>query len=363
MSAVKLKGLSSVRRGYTTVESWRNYVHRLVPTRPAQLTKAEWQALTPGARATYDEERRIFHRQFPPLATPPMRMARSQILPQVWDNVHGGDGALPGGAIDGHATLGKTTMLAEVGRTFELEFHQKHPAEDPAEQHLSIPVVYVTLPARTTPKGFNLRLANFYNLPLPKRLGGVTTDQLSDAVWQAVEDHQTHLILIDDVHYLQLRDRNRQRADAARTANEHLKYLANELPATFVYAGINLESSGVFDDGGLLDLPSAQTGGRFLHCEVERFSADGKEWISLLKALESNLVLLELPRGTLVTLADYLFTRTQGSIGALVTLVRKTANLAVGRNETITKKLLDQVKTDRNSQMLADVELYGQAHK
>ena len=363
MTPVKLKGLDTVRRGYTTNESWRAYATRPDPVRPALISKAQWEGLTGDEQERYDEARRAYHRRFRPLMTPIMRETHRQVLAQIWDNIDAGDGALPGGAIDGPATLGKTTMLAELGRRFFLEFNRKHPAEDPAEQHLSIPVAYITLPARCTPKGLNLRLANFFNIPMPRNLRGVSADQLTDAVRRAVEDHQTQLILTDDIHYLQLRDSNRQRADADRSANEHLKFLANELPATFVYAGINLDSSGLFDDGGLIDLPYAQTGGRFLHCRVERFNADTVEWTDLLNALQGHLLLLEMPPDCLVKMSGYLFKRTQGSIGALVNLVRKGANLVVGRIETLTVKLLDQIKTDRNSQQRADIELYGVVRK
>jgi hypothetical protein len=66
------------------------------------------------------------------------------------------------------------------------------------------------------------------------------------------------------------------RKDGVEVSN-HLKWLANELPITFIYAGLGL-----------------------------------------LKATERQLLLARNPPGMLVDLADYLFTRSTGHIGSFV---------------------------------------------
>ncbi len=51
------------------------------------------------------------------------------------------------------------------------------------------------------------------------------------------------MIVIDDIHLLELR------READRDANNHLKRLANDLQATFVYAGVGLSHGGFMHEG------------------------------------------------------------------------------------------------------------------
>ncbi|MEW6421379.1 MAG: ATP-binding protein [Deinococcota bacterium] len=349
-SSVQYEGLSTVRRRYTTIESWRAYVNMQEPLRPALASAAQKALWTPGDREAYDETRRSYHRHFDPLETPDVREIHAQIGLQLWENLDAGFGAKAGGAVDGDATLGKTTIVAEMGKRFEHRLLREHPVVDPQAAHLAVPVVYITLPARATPKTLNLALARFYNLLLPRSVRKVSTDDLNLAITEAVEDHGTQAIIVDDLHYLRLTSKNRFQEEAAQVANDHLKHLANILDVTFLYAGINLETSGLFDTDALLSADRAQTGGRFLHCKVTRFENRSEAWLSILEALERKVVLERLEPGTLPALGDYLFRRTQGGIGDVVNLIRKAANLAVGRNETITEKMLEQMKSPRNAQ-------------
>ncbi|GAA5513117.1 hypothetical protein Dcar01_01843 [Deinococcus carri] len=348
--SVQYQGLSPVRRRYTTIESWRHYVALEEPPRPELADERQKALWTPSDRETYDEARRVYHRRFDPLETPDVREIHKQIGFQLWENLDAGFGAKPGGAVDGDATLGKTTIVAELGKSFERRLLREHPVVDPQMVHLAVPVVYITLPARATPKTLNLTIARFYNLLLPDSLRRVSTDDLNVAITQAVEDHGTQVIIVDDLHYLQLRSKNKFQEEAALVANNHLKHLANILDVTFVYAGIHLENSGLFDEGALLSGDQAQTGGRFLHCKVHRFENRSLAWLSMLEVLERRLVLERLEPGTLTALGDYLFRRSHGGIGDVVGLVRRAANLAVGHGETITEKLLEQTKLPRNPQ-------------
>lgn len=361
--AVTYQGLSSERRRYTTLTAWRSYVHTPEPPRPL-IVPASTQALwTPSGREAHLLARRRYHRQFDPLITPAMREAHRQILLQAWEDLDGTLGAKTGGAIDGHATLGKTTILCELGKRFQQRLLREHPLEDPRLANLAIPVVYITLPAKATPKVLNVHIAQFFDLLLPTRRGRITTDELSDAIAAAVQRHGTLMILVDDLHFLQLRDPNKHRQEGDRVSNEHLKYLANILDVTFVYAGIDLEKSGLFDEGALLDTMTAQTGGRFMHCKVERFQAKSGDWLALLDGLEEKLVLERLEKGTLRAHAGYLYARSQGSIGILVNLVRKAANLAVGTVETVNEKVFSQVKLARNAEFQWERSLKVKAGK
>lgn len=357
--SVQYRGLSPVRRRYTTIESWRSYVAMEEPPCPTPVGEGQKALWTPSERGTYDEARRVYHRRFDPLETPDVRETHAQLGLQLWENLDAGFGAKPGGAVDGDATLGKTTIVAELGKRFERRLLREHPVVDPDMVHLAIPVVYITLPARATPKTLNLAIARFCNLLTPESSRRVSTDDLNASIAQAVEEHGTLVMIVDDLHYLRLRSKNKFQEEAALAANDHLKHLANILDVTFVYAGIHLENSGLFDEGALLSGDQAQTGGRFLHCRVRRFEAGSQAWRSMLEALERKLLLERLEPGTLPALGDYLYQRSQGGIGDVVNLVRKAANLAVGHGETLSEKLLAQTKLPRNAQFHYE-RLYGE---
>lgn len=117
------------------------------------------------------------------------------------------------------------------------------------------------------------------------------------------------------------------------------------LPATFAYAGIDVEAQGLF-----AGVRGRQIAGRFILISSSSFAHGTAEqraaWQSLVATLESMLRLHRHVSGTLVGLADYLYKRTDGMIGSLSQLVRGAAILAVGDDERITRELLDLVPVD-----------------
>jgi hypothetical protein len=77
-----------------------------------------------------------------------------------------------------------------------------------------------------------------------------------------------------------------------------------------------------------------------------------REWRNLLLALEQRIVLAEKRPGMLADdLSDYLFARSTGHIGSLMTLIIRGCHRAVrtGR-EHLDRELLDQVKNDAASE-------------
>jgi len=117
------------------------------------------------------------------------------------------------------------------------------------------------------------------------------------------------------------------------------------LPATFVYAGIEVEAQGLF-----AGVRGRQIAGRFTLIGSSSFAYGTGEqrvaWQSLVATLESTLRLHRHQPGTLVGLADYLYERTDGMIGSLSQLIRGAAILAVGDDEQVTRTLLDLVPVD-----------------
>src|SRR3989440_11998658 len=105
--------------------------------------------------------------------------------------------------------------------------------------------------------------------------------------------------------------------------SDHLKYFAEHLPATFVYAGINVERSGLFTG-----VRGKQLAGRCTLIRTGAFPCHD-EWHGLIATLEDTLRLHRHIGGTLVKLARYLHQRTGGMIGSLSHLIRAAAISAI----------------------------------
>jgi hypothetical protein len=112
-------------------------------------------------------------------------------------------------------------------------------------------------------------------------------------------------------------------------------------PATFVYAGIDVERSGVF-----IGTRGRQLAGRCCLINSSPFLYNG-EWKSLVAAMEGTLRLHHHQSGALVCDAKYLHQRTGGVIGSLAHLIRSAAIRSVlDEFEHVTRELLDTVLID-----------------
>jgi len=118
------------------------------------------------------------------------------------------------------------------------------------------------------------------------------------------------------------------------------------LPATFVYAGIDVEAQGLF-----AGVRGRQIAGRFTVIPAAPFAygtgAQRGQWRALIAALESLLRLYHHRSGSLLRLDEYLYRRSGGMIGSLSQLVRGAAILAIeDGSEQVSKQLLDSVAVD-----------------
>jgi transposase len=119
------------------------------------------------------------------------------------------------------------------------------------------------------------------------------------------------------------------------------KLINGRIPATFVYAGIDLETSEL-----MVGTRGAQIAGRFTLVPVGPFPY-GKEWKGLIATMEESLILHDHPPGSLVKLDRYLHNRTDGMIGALSHVVRGAAIDAIlNGTERVTKEGLDAIPLD-----------------
>jgi hypothetical protein len=337
-----MNGLYSLSRK----EGWRRYVDTPARQRPEPLTTAQLSALGGDARADYDEARHDWHANFGVLQTPQLAAVHDELDQIVATNRQDPDRVRGAAVIDALPGLGKTTIANTFARGFDRRQTRRHgPVTDEGHEH--IPVFRVGLTSNTTLRTPNRMICEFYGHPATDRASAA---QLASHTVDCVLSCQTRLGIIDDLHFA-----NPQRRDGLDVSN-HLKWLANELPVTFIYVGVGLAERGFFAEGLVGDhVALAQSGRRWTRLPVPPFQIDSAEhrqhWRGLLKATERQLVLARARPGMLVDLADYLFARSSGHIGSFITLVTRGCHRAIRTGqETLTADLLDQVRIDEASE-------------
>lgn len=330
----------------TRKEGWLKYVQAPLRTPPDRLDRHALARLSPAARSDYDLARRVWHANIGPLKTPQMAAVHENLREIADSNMHDGDKVKGAAAIDAFPGLGKTTTALTFARRFHRSEAGRHRRLTPdGNEHL--PVCRVSLGAGTTIKALNQAILGFYGHPATGRYGRSTTSQLASQALDCILSCRTRLIVVDDVHFLDMR-----RRDGIEVSN-HLKWLASEFPVTFLFAGVSLRERGLMPEGmTAADQASAQTARRWTRLTLDPFTISDdpgrRQWRSLLLAIEKHLILAGAHPGMLADdLAGYLFARTTGHIGSLMTLVNRGAQRAIRRGgETLTEELLDTVKID-----------------
>jgi hypothetical protein len=313
----------------TTLTGWRGFVTEM-PAVPDLLPTKIWESLAGEKRAYYDDDRIDHHARLLVVQTPTIRqvITSGRRLIQLNKHAHYGRCGL---MVSGPARTGKTTALTQLGKTVEVIHRRRHP-RSPGD----IPVIYITVPPAATPKMIAMEFARFFDLPLARRAN--ITD-IADAVCGVSTDTRVTLVAVDELHNLNTATR------AGAEASDTLKYFSERIPATFVYAGISLDRTGL-----LSGTRGEQIAGRFSMARTGPFGRD-QQWTALIAALEDSLRLHRHQPGTLVKLDRYLHQRTHGMIGSLLWLIRGAAvNAVLDGTEKITRKSLDAVEADFTSQ-------------
>ena len=326
-------------RRLTVKEGWRRFVADEPTVRPERIRVSDYRRRDERSRSAYDFERLRHAHGFGPIRSLYADVHRT-LERLVLSNELRGPGARHGAALDGNPGNGKTTIVSHFGRHYERHCRARYPDELTPDGHEYLPVVYVNVDAMPTIKGLNQAILTFYGMGPPKR---ANARELTQLVLQCARLCATSLIVIDDIHLLELR------READRDANNHLKRLANDLQATFVYAGVGLSHGGFMHEGLYgTDAALAQISLRFKRLPVEplRRSTHPERamWLGVLSVFERELVLLNAKDGDLAGQADYLWRRTQGVIGSLTQLLTEaTAEAIHTGTERITRKLMDGI--------------------
>ena len=309
----------------TTKEGWAAFV-RHEPAPPELLPAAG-----PADHAACDEARREYHADLPLVSTPVLQKVISTCRLLIQLNRHQVS-ARRGVIISGASGTGKTTALTQLGRTHELVTRSRHPGGD-----ARLPVIYVTVPPAATPRMLAAEFARFLGLEFPAR---ANLADITNTVCAVAAHVHADLVLVDEIHNIRLATRS------GAEASDQLKYLAERLPATFAYAGVEVEAQGLFAGAR-----GRQIAGRFTVIPAAPFGygtpAQRGTWQALIAAMETMLRLHEHAPGTLPGLAEFLYRRSGGMIGTLSQLIRGAAVLAIETGtEAITRGLLDAVPVD-----------------
>ncbi|MFF3860447.1 ATP-binding protein [Streptomyces sp. NPDC002209] len=324
-------------------EDWKAFAEAPRRSRPELLTRTQLKALSEEARSDYDRQRRQWHANLGPIKTPQLAELHEDLWDIVDSNVQDGDKAKGAVAVDAFPGLGKTTSVLAFAR----EFHQREIAEQgafTAAGHERLPVCRVGLTGNTGMKDLNRSLLEFFGHPGRNR---GTTTQFGQRALDCVLSCEVRLLALDDLHFLKWRQ------SSGIEVSNHLKWIANEFPVTLLMIGVGLADKGLFSEGTTSGgSVLAQTGRRTTRLGMRPFTikneAGRREWRQMLLALEKRMVLADKDPGMLADdLSDYLFARSTGHIGSLMTLINRGCQRAVRTGaERLDRDLLDGVKND-----------------
>jgi hypothetical protein len=270
----------------------------------------------------HDQERLAYHAQLPLLLTPFLQDAlrlgqRLVVMNQA--RVCGHHGLL----ITGPPGSGKTTALQELGRRFGQADRSRHP-----DHFLRVPAVYLRIQPSDSTRTVFLKLAEL--LPIPRLPKKTSTASVSESVRNALLSSGTSVVLVDDAF-------TARPSSPRRTGPvDQLRSLAEEVPATFVYAGVE-------EQGNSPSSAFITSQGRLTHLRAAPVPF-GTGWVRMVETLDQALHLRHHQPGSLVRLAQELHAITDGWPGALAHLVRSAAIEAIlTGNEEITEQNLELI--------------------
>jgi hypothetical protein len=314
-------------RHLTVLEGWRQFLTH-APSPPVLLTDQARAALGEDDRLSYDDKRLDYHIRLAIVETPVLRevLRAGRLLTLL--NRHA-TSARRGLILSGPAGTGKTTAITQFGKRHEVIDQRQHPTALPGTR---IPVVYVTVPPAATPRMLAVEFARFLGLPITSRAN--MTDVI-EAVCGVLIDCHASLVVCDEIHNLQLATRN------GGEVSDTLKYFSERIPATFVYAGIDVDREGLFTG-----TRGQQIAGRFSLISTVPFDYTA-DWRSTIATFDTALLLHRHRPGALAALDRYLHQRTGGMIGSLSHLIRGAAVQAIlTGTEQITRQTLAAITLD-----------------
>jgi hypothetical protein len=319
-------------------EDWDKVVHAAPRTQPETLTARDLKSLSPKAKRGYDRIRRDWHANMGVLRTPQLVTLHENLQDVLDSNVHDGDRTKGAVALEGAAGLGKSTVVEQFAKDFHLrEIDDLGPHTEDGNERW--PVCRVTLSGHPTMRDLNVSLLHYFAHP------GTRSGNAADFARRALDTFlacEVRLLIVDDIHFLQWRA-----SDGLKVSN-HLKFIANEFPVTLLMVGVDLTRSGLFNEGHPTRGPMlAQTARRTTSFTLEKFKND-RQWRKVIRSIDDALVLTEHEKGLMPgQLSDYLYARTSGHMGSLMTLINRACSRAIRTGaEALTFEVLESTKID-----------------
>ncbi|MBB6416639.1 AAA family ATPase [Streptomyces sp. AK010] len=315
--------------------------------RPELLSRRQLKKLGDEALTEYNRARRKWHANLGPLDTPQMQALHEDLWDIFDSNDQDGDKVKGGIALDAFPGLGKTTAVLAFARKLHRRII-KEEGKYTDDGHERWPVCRVGLTSNTGMRDFNRAILEYFSHPGRHR---GTTAEFGYRALDSVLSAETKLLIVDDLHFLKWRNKS------GIEVSNHFKYIANEFPVTLLMVGVGLENRGLFSEGASYeDAVLAQTGRRTTRLGMEPFDIKTemgrRGWRDTLLAIEERVVLSDRHPGMIADdLSDYLFARSTGHIGSLMTLVNRGCQRAVRTGvERLDTQLLDRVKNDAASE-------------
>jgi Bacterial TniB protein len=325
-----------------TKEGWSTFVNAESLLKPEHLTARRLASLGTKDKALYDHRREQWHANMGTLRTPRVQKLLDEFWIVLRSNVQHGERAKGAVAVEGDSFLGKTTAVQLFAKEFHLhEIAANGDMTEAGDERW--PVAYVTLTGHPSMRDLNLSLLHYFGHP------GSRQGAAGDFARRALDTFlkcNVRLLIIDDLHFLRW-----ESADGSKVSN-HLKYLVNEFPITMLLIGTDLTELGLYQAGrGFGKAVLGPTARRTTSYKLEPYSLDDggmKEWRSIVRAIERNLVLARHQDGILThQLCEYLFDRSTGYMGSLMTLINRAAARAIiTGTEAITEQVLEQTAID-----------------
>lgn len=247
-------------------------------------------------------------------------------------------------SVSGRSGMGKSTAVQALGRSYDRRWRRQQGRQDDVE---FVPVVYVAVEPASTPKILIESLGAFFNLPhydlsVSSR---ANYGQLKRAVVETMERAGTRLVILDEIH--NIRSYRQTGLDAAGA----MKMFTDEIDATFVIAGINLDQAEIFqgETGAQLD------GRRRPHDMLgySRPTAHNEEdpWFIFLDSWEKDLPLANQVPKSLREHGSYIWDRTSGAVGSVRALLTGAARAAITSGaECIDRATLDSIRIDAQAE-------------
>lgn len=323
-----------------TLEQWRDFVTFERPSLEV-LPRTALLSLSDDARELYNEQRFAAINATMVLATPQL-MEITQQVAMLHAMSSGAQHTVRHGlALSGLQTLGKSTAAMYVGRTHEVSMRRRFAR---LGDDSFAPTVYITTPPSSNAKSLMTRFATMLGLPVRSR---ATTEDVTRQVVSVMHELGTTMVIIDEIQNL------RTRAQTGQEAASALKGLAEQVPALFVYVGVDLPRSD-FLSGPM----GRQMRGRVTLHQISPYSVGSKagrdKWERLIMMFEQEFPLADHDVGSVAAEAGWLYEATGGVIGSLRTLLRKAQVGAILEGkEHVDSKRLRSVELDWQAQSQA----------